>query len=76
MKAQIKRQYHFTNPENLDYTEEKAAKYRTIDMNQLVAQAQSRGLLTEDEVADLGKVDAEKKRMALAQATVESVTAF
>ena len=45
-------------------------------MNQLMAQAHSRGLLTEEEVATPGTIDAEKKRMALAQATIESVTAF
>ena len=39
LKAQIKKQYHFTNVEDPEYTEEKAAKFRTIDMNQLLAQA-------------------------------------
>jgi len=41
-----------------------------------LAQAHSRGLLTEDEMAETGKIDPNKKRNALAQATIESVTAF
>ena len=76
LKAQIKKQYHYTNPEDPEYSEEKAAKFRTIDMNQLLAQAMSRGLLTEDEMGETGKIDPNKKRNALAQATIESVTAF
>ena len=33
LKAQIKKQYHYNNPEDPEYSEEKAAKFRTIDMN-------------------------------------------
>jgi len=41
-----------------------------------LAQAQARGLLTEQEVAEPSEIDPEKKRRALAQSTMESVTAF
>jgi len=33
LKAQIKKQYHYNNPEDPEYSEEKAAKFRTIEMN-------------------------------------------
>ena len=73
---QIKKLYSYTNVEDPEYSEDRAEKYRTIDMNQLLAQAQARGLLNEQEVAELSEVDPEKKRRALAQSTLESVTAF
>lgn len=45
-------------------------------MNQLLTQAQSRSLLTEAEASEIKTMDATKRRQILAQATVESVTAF
>lgn len=45
----IFKQYNYINPEDPSYSEDNAAKYRTIDMYQLLHQAQSRGLLTEAE---------------------------
>ena len=45
-------------------------------MNQLLTQAQSRGLLTEAESLEIKTMDPAKRRNILAQATVESVTAF
>ena len=72
----IFKQYNYINPEDPNYSEDLAAKYRTIDMNQLLAQAQSRSLLTEAEALEIKTMDPVKRRQILAQATVESVTAF
>ena len=72
----IFKQYNYINPEDPNYSEDLAAKYRTIDMNQLLTQAQSRSLLTEAESLEIKTMDPVKRRKILAQATVESVTAF
>ena len=45
-------------------------------MGQLLAQAQSRELITAEEAAEPDSIDPEKRVQILAQATVESVTAF
>jgi hypothetical protein len=72
----IFKQFNYSNPEDPDYSDEKAAKYPTIDMNQLLTQAISRGLLTEAQVEDIKTLDPVKRRKILAQSTVESVTAY
>lgn len=72
----VSKQFTFTNPEEPGYSEDKAAKYKVIDQNQLLAQAISRGLMTDAEAAELSTMDPERRREILAQSTVESVTAY
>jgi len=66
IRQAIKKQFQFINTDDPDYTEEQAATYRTIDMAQLLAQASSRGLITEQEAAEMSKLDADKRRKILA----------
>ena len=75
---QVRKVFEYANSEDPNYSEELAAKYRTIDMHQLTTQALSRGLITEGEVAEVfaRSMDPEKRRQVLAQATLESVTAY
>ena len=70
------KQYQYFNTEDVNYSEDKAAKYKTIDLGQLLAQAQANNSISSDEAADFSKVDEQKKVQVLAQATVESVTAL
>lgn len=62
LKKQIRKQFQFNSPEDPGYTEELALKYKTVEMAQLLGQAQARGLLTEQEVADFAKLDPAKRR--------------
>ena len=41
-------------------------KFKTVEMAQLVGQAQARGLLNEQEAADLSKIDPKRRRDVLA----------
>ena len=50
---QVRKMFEYANPEAEGYSEELAAKYRTIDMHQLTTQALSRGLITDGEVAEI-----------------------
>ena len=68
--------FSFTNIDDPAFSEEKAAKYKTVDMKQLVGLAQVRGLIAEAEVAEFPKWEAERQRPILAQTTKETVTAF
>jgi len=68
LTKQIKNVYCYTNTEDPNYTEELAAKYRTIDMHQLTTQAMSRGLISETEVAEViaKTMDGDRRRQVLA----------
>ena len=66
LQAQINKLYSFYNPEDPNYSEEKANKYKTIEMNQLLAQAQANGSLSAEDAAEFSKVDEEKRLQVLA----------
>ena len=76
LKAAVAKEYTYTNPEEPGYSEEKAVKYRCIEKAQLCSQAVARGWMTAEEAADIGKMDPERRRRILAQATVESIIAY
>lgn len=65
---QVRKVFEYSNHEAEDYSEELAAKYRTIDLHQLTTQALSRGLITEAEVAEIfaKSIDPVKRRQVLA----------
>ena len=76
LTSSIKKLFCYTNTEDPDYSAEAAAKYKTVDMVQLLGLAQSRNLITEEEAADFSKLPTDRQRSILAQSTAESVTAI
>ena len=68
--------YTYFDKEDPDYSDEAAAKYRSIDIDQLLGQAAARGLITADEQADPSSIEEPRRSEVLAQATMESVVAL
>lgn len=76
LREQIKKLFYYVDPEAPDYSDELAAKYRTIDRYQLLGLAVQRDLISEEEKENFDQLDQDRQRSVLAQAAVESVTAY